>query len=357
MPGTGPRFHFAFLLSASCLAMPGQDLPLVYMLSTGGTIAGKGASSTALSDYKAGSVRGEDLLNAVPEIRRIADVKVEQIANVGSPNITTAHWLTLAKRIDQLYSTNPKIAGVVITHGTNTMEETAYFLNLTVRHDRPVVLVGAMRPSTAISADGPLNLLNAVRTAIAPESRGKGVLLLMNDEIHGARDVTKTNTYRVEAFRSPDLGYLGYADPDKVLFYRTATRRHTTRSEFDLRSLTELPRVEIAYSYAEPNPAVLQALIAGGAQGIVFAGTGAGLLSDAERNALKAALPADPAQRPVIVRSNRTGNGRVLPGEEYDRLGMIPADNLNPQKARILLMLALTRTRSLTEIKRMFDEY
>jgi L-asparaginase len=214
-----------------------------------------------------------------------------------------------------------------------------------------------MRPSTAISADGPLNLLNAVRTAIAPQARGKGVLVVMNDEISGARDVTKTNTYRVETFRSPELGYLGYVDEDKVSFYRMSTKRHTVNSEFDASNITELPKVEIVYSYIEPSVTMVQALHASGVRGIVFAGTGAGGLSDFEKNAVKAILASPAEAKPVLVRSSRTGNGRVIARKEYDEVGYIPADTLNPQKARILLMLALTRTKDLNEIRRMFGEY
>jgi L-asparaginase len=175
----------------------------------------------------------------VPEIKQYANVKVEQIINVRSPDIKLENLLTLANGINSIFAKDPSVAGVVVTHGTNTLEETAYFLNLTVKHDRPVVLVGSMRPATAISADGPLNLLNAVRTAASQEARGKGVLVVMNDEINGARDVTKTNTYRVETFRSPELGYLGYVDEDKVSFYRTSTKRHTEKSEFDVSNITE----------------------------------------------------------------------------------------------------------------------
>ncbi len=188
-----------------------SDLPLVWVLSTGGTISGRGATSTSLADYKSGALLGEELGSAVPEIQAVARVKVEQIANISSTDITVAHWLSLAKRINSIFQSDPSTAGVVITHGTNTIEETAYFLNLTVKHDRPVVLVGSMRPASAISADGPLNLLNAVRTAVSKEARGKGVLVVLNDEINGARDVTKTNTYRVETFRAGELGLLGYA--------------------------------------------------------------------------------------------------------------------------------------------------
>ena len=331
------------------------ELPLVVVLSTGGTIAGRGSSSTSLTEYKAGSILGSALVDAVPEIKSYAQVRVEQIVNIGSTNMSPAIWLKLAARINTIFSEEPQVAGIVITHGTNTLEETAYFLNLTVKHDKPVVLVGSQRPATAISADGPLNLLNAIRVAGAPVARGKGVLVVMNDEINGAREVTKSNTYRVEAFRSGELGFLGYVDADEVTFYRASTKRHTARSEFDLSKVSALPKVEILYAYAEPSVETIKALGAAGAGGIVFAGTGAGGLSNPERAAIKALGPLE--TRPVIVRSNRTGNGRVIPRQEYDAEHMVPGDNLNPQKARILLMLALTRTRDLAEIRRMFREY
>ena len=329
-------------------------LPWVVVLSTGGTIAGRGGSSTSLTEYKSGSILGSELVDAVPEIKQHARVRVEQIANLGSTNISTAIWLKLAARINAIFNEEPEVAGVVVTHGTNTLEETAYFLHLTVKHDKPVVLVGAQRPATAISADGPLNLLNGVRVAGAPVSRGKGVLVVMNEAINGARDVTKSNTYRVEAFRSGELGYLGFVDSDEVTFYRASTKRHTARSEFDVSKLLTLPKVEILYAYAEPGVEAIKA-VGATAQGIVFAGTGAGGLSDLERAAVKTLGPIE--KRPVIVRSNRTGNGRVIARKEYDAEGMLPADNLNPQKARILLMLALTQTRDGAEIRRMFREY
>lgn len=350
-------FAFTGATLGSAQEARNKELPLVWVLSTGGTIAGRGASSTSLTEYKAGSLLGEELVSAVPEIRQFADVKVEQIVNVGSPNITLHNWMTLANRINGIFSNDPKVAGIVVTHGTSTLEETAYFLNLTVKHDRPVVLVGAQRPATAISADGPLNLLNAVRAASSLDARGKGALIVMNEEINAARDVTKTNTYRVETFRSPELGYLGYVDADKVSFYRTSTKRHSVNSEFDVSRINVLPKVDILYSYVEPNTAMIHALIASGVKGIVFAGTGAGALSSFERSALKEVLSLPAASRPVLVRSSRTGNGRVVAREEYDSMGMIPADTLNPQKARILLMLALTKTNDLEEIKRMFAEY
>lgn len=335
--------------------MTAVPLPRVIVLSTGGTIAGRGSSSTSLSEYKAGEVLGTQLVEAVPEIRQYADVRVEQIVNIGSTNLGIAHWLQLARRIDEIFSTDPAVSGVVITHGTNTMEETAYFLHLTVRHDRPIVLVGAQRPSTAISADGPLNLLSAVRTAASTEARGKGAMIVMNDEINGARDVTKSNTYRAETFRSGELGFLGYVDADKVCFYRASTKRHTARSEFDITGLTELPKVAILYSYLEPETAPIGALADAGVEGIVVAGTGAGGLTDVERATIRTL--AAQGRRPVIVRASRTGNGRVIARGEYDAECMVAGDNLNPQKCRILLMLALTKTRDLEEIRRMFGEY
>ncbi|MGQ0735321.1 MAG: asparaginase [Acidobacteriota bacterium] len=334
-----------------------DQLPLVYVLATGGTISGKGATPTSLTEYRSGTLLGDELVAAVPAIADVARVRVEQVANLSSTDITIAHWLTLARRINQIFDTDPGVAGVVITHGTNTLEETAYFLNLTVRHDRPVVLVGAMRPATALSADGPLNLLSAVRTAVAPEARGKGALVVLNDEINGARDVTKTSTYRVETFQAPELGLLGYVDGDQVSFYRSSTRRHTASSEFDVRELADLPRADILYSYVEPATTLAKALVDSGVAGIVIAGTGAGGMSSRERDALLPLLALPEGRRPVIVRSSRTGSGRVVGTAEYDRLGLIPADTLSPQKARILLMLALSKTRNVNEIRRMFREY
>jgi L-asparaginase len=356
----------AWSLAAASSTLLAQDvrpapLPVVWVLSTGGTIAGQGSTSTNLSNYKSGALLGEELVKSVPEIKQYASVKVEQVFNVSSSDLTVGNWITLARRINAIFAEDSGVAGIVLTHGTNTLEETAYFLNLTVKDNRPVVLVGSQRPATAISADGPLNLLNAIRTASTPEARGKGVLVVMNDEINGARDVTKTNTYRVETFRAPELGFLGYVDADRVSFYRASTRRHTTNSEFDVSSVKDLPKVDVVYSYVEPNTSILQALVASGTKGIVFAGAGAGALSEAERAAAKALLSADGRSKPVLVRSSRVGNGRVIGltanKEEYDALGMIPADTLNPQKARILLMLALARTSDVDQIRRMFEEY
>lgn len=330
-------------------------LPAVVVLATGGTIAGRAGSSLS-HEYKAGAASGDELVTAVPELLRIAHVRVEQVCNIGSSNITFAVWRTLAERIDTLFSQDPALAGIVITHGTNTLEETAYFLNLVVKHERPVVLVGSQRPATAVSADGPLNLLNAVRAAASPDSRGRGVLVMLNEQINAARDVTKTNTYRVETFKSGDLGVLGYVDHDRVAYYRRPEKRHTVNSEFDVHTMHDLPQVDIVYGYVESSAAVVvDALQAAGARGIVFTATGAGMLSDAEKGAVTRSC--ERGLGTVFVRSSRLGNGRVLPRKDHDDLGIIPADNLNPQKARILLMLALACTADPGELRRIFNEY
>ena len=330
-------------------------LPLVWVLATGGTIAGKGASSMNLTEYQAARLEGAELVASVPEVTRYAQVRAEQVLNVPSPDITPEIWRELANRINAIFDGDSSVAGIVVTHGTSTLEETAYFLHLTVRHDRPVVLVGSQRPSTALSADGPLNLVNAVRTAAAPEARGKGVLVVMNDEINGARDVTKSNTYRVETFRSGELGFLGYVDDDKVSFYKASTRRHTARSEFDLARVREFPRVEIVYSYAHASTALIDALVRDGVDGIIFAAPGAGSLSEREFDTIGRIAAA--GSKPVMMRSSRTGNGRVAARRKFDAIGLMPTDNLSPHKSRILLMLALTQTRDPQEIARMFSEY
>jgi L-asparaginase len=349
-----------FAVIATCLlagpAFAAEPLPTVKIFTTGGTIAGSGSSGMDMTNYKAGAISGEQLVASVPQLKQIANTPVEQIANVASYDLTIAHWISLARKINETLA-DPNVSGVVVTHGTNTIEETAYFLDLTVKSDKPVVLVGAMRPATAISADGPLNLINAVRVAVSPQARGKGAMVVLNDQISSARDATKEHTMRVEAFRPTDFGYLGQIDEDGVVFYRTPTRRHTAASEFDVSKLDKLPVVDILYAYVQPSLGLVDALVKGGTQGIVFAGTGAGDISTPERNALKNVLALKADARPVFVRSSRVGNGRVVATKDYEAFNMVAADTLNPQKARILLMLALTKTRDPKEIQRMFSEY
>jgi L-asparaginase len=293
---------------------------------------------------------GRELLEKIPEVRQFARMTVEsdELLAFDQP----ADLKKLALMIDARLK-DPDIAGVVFTHGTNTIEETAYFLNLTVRHDKPVVIVGAQRPFSTLSSDGPLNLLNAIRVAADPGSRGKGTLVLLNDEINAARDVTKANTYRVETFQTRELGILGYADPDRIVFYRAPVRKHTTQSQFDVGQIADFPKVSILYSHTGDDGDLARAAVAAGAKGLVIAGTGAGHTQNA-RKVLKELFDRTGV---VVVRSARVGAGRVVRDDNWQEPGFVAADNLSPQKARILLQLALTRTNKPDEIQQMFDEY
>jgi L-asparaginase len=293
---------------------------------------------------------GREMIERIPEVQQFARVTVE--SDEFLPYDNAQQLKDLAQKVDARLK-DPEIAGVVFTHGTNTIEETAYFLNLTVKHDKPVVIVGAQRPFSTLSSDGPLNLLNAIRVAADALARGKGVLVVTNDEINAARDVTKSNTYRVETFQSRELGLLGYADPDKIVFYRAPTRRHTTQSQFDLAQITTFPKVSILYGHAGDDGDLAKAAVAAGAKGLVIAGTGAGHT----QNARKVLKEISDTTGVVVVRSARVGAGRVIRDDNWQEPGFVAADNLSPQKARILLQLALTRTAKPDEIQRMFDEY
>jgi L-asparaginase len=343
----------AMLSCFSLLAFAADTkLPNVQILGTGGTIAGKAPSNTQMTGYASGVIAVQALIDAVPEMKQYANISGEQITNVSSPSLTIPIWLQMAKRVNELLAAKD-VDGIVITHGTSTMEETGYFLNLVLKSEKPVVLVGAMRPASAISADGPVNLLDAVRLAASKEAVGKGVLIALNDEINGARDVTKTNTMAVETFKSPELGFLGYMQNGRPYFYRTSTRRHTARSEFSVDGLTSLPRVDIVYGYVNDDAVHVEAAVAAGAKGIVVAAPGHASLS----NALRTALIAAQKKGVVIVKCSRVGNGMVTRVAEDDQYDFVVGDNLNVQKARILLMLALTRTDDLRQIQRMFNEY
>ncbi|MEN6412631.1 MAG: type II asparaginase [Veillonellales bacterium] len=331
-----------------------EKLPNVKILATGGTIAGAGATSTTTVGYTAAVVPVDNLINNVPELKKVANVSGEQISQIASENMTNQVWLKLAKRINELLASDD-VDGIVITHGTDTIEETAYFLNLVVKSEKPVVIVGAMRPPTAMSADGPINLYNAVILAGSKDAQGKGVMVCMNDVINGAREVTKTNTSLLDTFRAPELGYLGYMQDNKPHFYKQSTRKHTTQTEFDITGLTDLPRVDIVYGYANNSRVMLDAAVAAGAKGIVHAGVGDGSLF----TEVKEGLIDAQKKGVVIVRSSRVGNGIVARNGEAndDQLHFVASDTLNPQKARILLMLALTKTTDPLEIQKMFWEY
>ena len=331
-----------------------DKLANVTILATGGTIAGSGASSTTTVGYTAATVGVDTLIKAVPELSKVAQVKGEQVFQIASENMTNEHWLTLAKRVNVLLA-QPDVDGIVITHGTDTLEETAYFLDLVVKSTKPVVLVGAMRPGTALSADGPINLYNAVLLAAAPDAAGKGVLVAMADQIHSARDVSKTNTSTPDSFKTTELGLLGYIQGNKPYFYRASTRKHTAETEFDISKLDKLPQVDIVYGYANVGPVALNALVAAGAKGIIHAGVGDGSLAAPVKTALVAARK----QGVMIVRASRVGQGILARNGEAndDELDFVAADTLNPQKARILLMLALTKTSDSKAVQKMFYTY
>ncbi|MBW7982390.1 L-asparaginase 2 [Enterobacillus tribolii] len=326
-------------------------LPNVTILATGGTIAGGGDSATK-SSYKAGKVGVETLVDAVPQLKDIANIKGEQVVSIGSQDMNDEVWLKLAKKINADCN---KTDGFVITHGTDTMEETAYFLDLTVKCEKPVVMVGAMRPSTAMSADGPFNLYNAVVAAADPASARRGVLVVMNDTVLDARDVTKTNTTGVQTFQSPNYGALGYVHNSKIDYQRRPGRRHTSETPFNVNNLNALPKVGIVYNYANASELPAKALIDAGYQGIVSAGVGNGNLYhsvfDTLANAAKKGV--------VVVRSSRVPTGSTTQDAEVDdvKYGFVASGTLNPQKARVLLQLALTQTDDPQKIQQIFNMY
>jgi len=334
-------------------ALAAEKLPNVVVLATGGTIAGAAASDVQ-AGYTSGQVGVEQLLAAVPQAKKLALLRGEQVANIGSQDMNDEVWLKLAKRVNELVAT-ADVDGVVITHGTDTIEETSYFLNLVVKSKKPVVLTAAMRPSTALSADGPLNFYNAVAVAASKDAAGRGVLVVVNDWIHGAASLTKTSTTAVQTFLSPLRGLVGTVAYGEAEFYRGAVGKNTVDSEFSLDGVAALPRVDIVMAHENMDGAIIDAAVAAGAKGIVIAGVGNG-------NMTKPALDALAAQSKkgiVCVRSSRVVTGRVGRNVEVDddKLGLIASDDLNPQKARVLLRLALLKPRSLAEVQRLFVEY
>jgi L-asparaginase len=319
-------------------------LPRVALFTTGGTIQSKGAHRQTLMEYNAGKVTPDELLGDLPELASVAKLEVTEISNIGSGGIGTELLLKLAKSVNAALA-EPGVNGAVVTHGTGTLEETAYFLNLTVRSDKPVVVVGAMRPFTAVSRDGPFNLYNAVRVAALPNAKGYGVMVLLNDTIHAARDVTKNNTYRVDTFVSRDVGPLGFADSDRISFYRKPLYRHTHRSAFDIATLETLPRVDVTYAYQDSDDTAIDGFVAAGADGIVVTGGS------------RAAIERGQKAGVLFVQSDRKGSGRVMQSARAAERGVVTSDNLPPHKARILLRLALTQTQDPQEIQRIFNEY
>ncbi len=352
-----PRFRAfaagAALLAASALAQAQQALPNVVILATGGTIAGAGASAANSATYAAAKVPVDKLIAGLPEISKVANVRGEQVFQVASESLTNDNLLTLARRVSAL-AKQGDVDGIVITHGTDTLEETAYFLNLTVRTSKPIIVVGSMRPGTALSADGALNLYDAVNVAASKDAAGKGVLVTMNDEIQSGRDVAKAINIKTEAFKS-QWGPLGMIVEGKNYWFRSLAKKHTAQSEFNIDEITELPAVDIAYGYGNVSAAQYEA-IGKGKKAIVHAGTGNGSVADRVVPALQK-LRAEGVQ---VIRSSRVNTGGFVlrnaeqPDDKYD---WVVAHDLNPQKARILAMVALTKVKDSKELQRVFMEY
>jgi L-asparaginase len=328
-------------------------LPRIVILATGGTIAGA-QPKEGDAGYKSGAVSIESLIAAAPGMDKLARFTGEQIASIGSQDMNDAVWLKLARRANELLAT-PDVDGIVITHGTDTMEETGFFLDLVVKSDKPVVLVGSMRPSTSTSADGPLNLYNAVAAAADPKAKGLGILVVSNDDLFAARDIQKTNTTDLQTFVSPNRGQLGEAYYGKVIYFGRPLTRHTVNSEFSLDGVTTMPRVDIVYAHENGDGTMVKAAVAAGAKGIVLAGVGDGNATAPMIEALAEAVK----QGVVVVRSTRVGSGIVRRNIELndDKLGFVAAMELNPHKARVLLRMALTKTSDPREIQRMFEQY
>jgi L-asparaginase len=328
-------------------------LPSVVVLATGGTIAGAAASDVQ-SGYSSGQVGVDQLLKAVPQAKKLAHLTGEQVSNIGSQDMNDEVWLKLATRINALL-VRPDVSGVVITHGTDTIEETAYFLNLVIKSPKPVVLTASMRPSTALSADGPLNFYNAVAVAASPQASGRGVLVVVNDWVHGASSLTKTSTTAVQTFLSPVSGLIGTVAYGDVEWYRGAVGKNTNQSEFSVDANTVLPRVDIIMATENMDGALINAAAAAGAKGIVIAGVGNGNMT---ASALEA-LAAQAKRGIVCVRSSRVATGQVGRNVEVkdDSLGLVASLGHNPQKSRVLLRLALLRSSDPRTIQKWFDEY
>jgi L-asparaginase len=331
------------------------EIRKVAFIGTGGTIAAVGRDAYDLIDYDANGTMLDSagVLGLLPRAPDGVEVVPVLLPPVSSTNVYFDDWRRLVSICDELVRDEPDLAGIVIAHGTASLEETAYFLQLTLKVSVPVALVGSQRPSNAVSSDAALNLYNALRVAAEPSSRGLGVLVVLNDEIHAAREVAKTSTYRLHAFRSPELGALGHCDGDAIAYYRKPVRKGAPDTEFDVFGFDTLPKVGISYSHTGADGCVIRALTRAGMRGIVVAAFAPGCFTVDELDALREAVAAGV----TVVVSNRAGSGRVGDGKELRENGLIAADNLNPQKARLLLALALTVTSDPGEIARIFKTY
>ena len=342
---------FGLVLVAQVAAA--QSKPKILVLATGGTIAGAQASQKEVG-YKSGTFKVEDLISAVPALNDIAQLKGEQVANIGSQDMNDAVWLKLGKRVNEALKSKD-VDGVVITHGTDTMEETSYFLNLIVKSDKPVVLVGSMRPATAVSADGPANLFSAVSVAADPKAKGRGVLVVMDDQIHNARNVEKMNTTSLGTMASPERGPEGLINTGKIAWFDKTAKRHTTTSELAIDKVESLPRVDVLYAHANMSPDLIKAAVDSGAKGLVIAGVGDGNMT---KEAL-AELEKARGRNVLVVRSTRLPTGIVLRNAEVndDKSGFVASGEFNPAKSRVLAMLALTKTNDPTKVQEMFYTY
>jgi len=334
------RLLAAVAAFVATVAVAQDKLPLVKVVATGGTIA----------NTPSGRLHAGEVADAIPALKKLARLEVEEVIRVGSSSITVENWLTLARRINEILAKEPEVKGVVVTHGSNTVEETSYFLSLTVRSEKPVVLTAAQRQFTTLSSDSPKNFLQAVRVAVSDDAKGKGALVVANDLINAARDVTKNISYRVETYNSRDLGALGFVDEDQVTFYRAPARKV---AGFDVSRLQALPRVDIIYTYAGADGALIEAAVNQKAEGIVIAGFPTGSGTPAMDEAVKRVA----AKGIAVVMTNRGGMGRVTDTRASENRPLIWGDNLTPPKARILLMLALTATKDRAEIQRIFQTY
>jgi L-asparaginase len=332
--------------------MPEKRLARIRLMMGPGTLPSRGSDRMDMTRYrKSGKpqMTGDEMLAEIPEIAAIADVSVDAGNPHGIAGIDDMCRLSLAL---QKVLDDATVDGVVFVQGTNSIEETAYFLHLTLKSSKPIVVTGAQRPFTAISTDAHLNLYDACRVAACAETGGKGVVVVTNGEINGARDVTKTHSYRLQTFRGRDLGLLGYADADAIVYYHLPAKRHTARSEFVVRPGVALPRVEIIYVGVTSQPGLARAAVQAGAKGLVIAGTGAGSLGNLDDELGKIA-----SEGIVVARSARVGEGRIIRDDNWQRPGMVSADNLSPQKASLLLALAMAHTGNVDDIQRMFDQY
>lgn len=332
----------AFLLMS--VPVGAQELPVVRVIATGGTIASRPGDD---------QLTGSALIEAVPQLAGVAQVEVEEFSRIGSSGMTPDHWLLLAKRINELLDDEPDISGIVVTHGTDTMEETAYFLHLTIKDLRPVVLTGSMRSATAISADGPANLLTAVRVAADTNAGGRGVLVVLNDEVHSARDVRKTDNNRIDTFVSTEWGALGVVDSDGVTFRRSSETLHTVQALLSVAGVEALPAVPIVADFAGNDAMVLRSWAKQGVAGIVVQAFGGGRTSPEMRRAISEIA----SEGIPVVLASRVPEGRVIGSGQQAQSGVVAGGDLPPHKARVLLMLALLHSRDGTEIQAIFDTY